>query len=516
MSIIKSKTFWFVAAAVVVAVLAFIVFNNGVKPLAYLIKNQTVQESVRITGKIKALQSASLSFERQGRVDGVYAKEGQKVLAGQVLMRIDNSQTSADLLQARSTLEAAQAKLSELKRGTRPEELAVEKVKVEDAEVAVQTARQDAVDAVRSAFTKVDDSVRSKVDQLFTNPQSANPRFEQTVTDPTLRTAIESGRFAVEQMFSIWDADISALNVSSDLPAVLSRSSDKISTVSDFLDDVALAVNSLKSNTSLSQTTLDGYRADIYTARVNVDAAADNVANALQTLRKEETALSLARSELVLKEAGISAEEVAFQEAKVKEAQAAVNSFEAKSRQSVILAPFSGVIAKVVVKQGEITTPGSEAVKIVSDGSLVVEADIPEVLIGEVRPEMQANYVLDAFPGKNFTGKVLFVEPAETVVGGVPNYKVTFSINDAGKAVLSGMTADINISIRSVDGALAVPISSIVIDPVDMRSYVGVVMDNGEIIRTEVVTGIRGSNGFVEIKSGLKEGQRVIVDFQER
>src|SRR3989344_5513695 len=311
MSIIKSKTFWFVAAAIVVAILAFIVFNNGVKPLTYLVKNQTVQESVRITGKIKALQSASLSFERQGRVDGVYAKEGQKVLAGQVLMKIDNSQTSADLLQARSTLEAAQAKLSELKRGTRPEELAVEKVKVEDAEVAVQTARQDAVDAVRSAFTKVDDSVRSKVDQLFTNPQSANPRFEQTVTDPTLRTAIESGRFAVEQMFSIWDADISALNVSSDLPA------------------------------------------DMYTARVKVDAAADNVANALQTLRKEETALSLARSELVLKEAGISAEEVAFQEAKVKEAQAAVNSLEAKSRQSVILAPFSGVIAKVVVKQGE-------------------------------------------------------------------------------------------------------------------------------------------------------------------
>src|SRR3989344_4846856 len=397
MSIIKSKTFWFVAAAIVVAILAFIVFNNGVKPLTYLVKNQTVQESVRITGKIKALQSASLSFERQGRVDGVYAKEGQKVLAGQVLMKIDNSQTSADLL-----------------------------------------------------------------------------------------------------------------------PAVLSRSSDKISAVSDFLDDVALAVNSLKSNTSLSQTTLDGYRADIYTARVNVDAAADNVANALQTLRKEETALSLARSELVLKEAGISAEEVAFQEAKGKEAQAAVNSLEAKSRQSVILAPFSGVIAKVVVKQGEITTPGSEAVKIVSDGSLVVEADIPEVLIGEVRPEMQASYVLDAFPGKNFTGKVLFIEPAETVVGGVPNYKVTFSINDAGKAVLSGMTADINISIRSVDGASAVPVSSIVIDPVDMRSYVGVVMDNGEIIRTEVVTGIRGSNGFVEIKSGLKEGQRVIVDFQER
>ena len=85
-------------------------------------------------GRVKPVRSAALSFATGGIVAEVLVKEGQRVEAGQVLLRLDAARQRASLAQAEAQLKKAEAHLERLKAGPRPQE-------VEAARAAVDVAR---------------------------------------------------------------------------------------------------------------------------------------------------------------------------------------------------------------------------------------------------------------------------------------------------------------------------------------------------------------------------------------
>lgn len=53
---------------------------------------------------------------------------------------------------------------------------------------------------------------------------------------------------------------------------------------------------------------------------------------------------------------------------------------------------------------------------------------------------------MDAFPRQEFSGSVIKIEPAETIIQGVVYYKTTIGLNEADEKIKSGMTANVTIT----------------------------------------------------------------------
>ena len=100
------------------------------------------------------------------------------------------------------------------------------------------------------------------------------------------------------------------------------------------------------------------------------------------------------------------------------------------------------------------------------------------------------------------------IEPSATILEGVPTYKTTLYFTGSAEGVRAGMTADIDIETGVREKALAVPQRAVM--TADGVSFVRVLGADGAPAEVRVTTGLRGTDGLVEILSGLSAGASVI------
>jgi len=128
--------------------------------------------------------------------------------------------------------------------------------------------------------------------------------------------------------------------------------------------------------------------------------------------------------------------------------------------------------------------------------------------VGKVSQQDPTEITLDAFPDYKFLGKVIKIDPAETIIQGVVYYKVTVGFDEPDKRMKSGMTANVDIITETKENVLAVPQGAVLAK--DGQKMVRI-LEGKDIKEVKVETGIRGSRGEIEILSGLKKGDRVIT-----
>jgi HlyD family secretion protein len=88
------------------------------------------------------IRQVDLAFDASGRVEEVLAKEGDPVTKGQVLARLNTERLRLELAQAEGLAAAQRSQLAKLKAGSRPEEISQAAALRDEAQVAVQDARQ--------------------------------------------------------------------------------------------------------------------------------------------------------------------------------------------------------------------------------------------------------------------------------------------------------------------------------------------------------------------------------------
>jgi multidrug efflux pump subunit AcrA (membrane-fusion protein) len=104
------------------------------------------------------------------------------------------------------------------------------------------------------------------------------------------------------------------------------------------------------------------------------------------------------------------------------------------------------------------------------------------------------------------------MNPAESLVEGVATYKTTLYFNNSDERIKSGMTADVTIKGDRRDNVFAVP-QRAVITRGDSKFVQ--VLQGENVAEKQVKTGLRGSDGNIEITDGLSEGDQVIVFSEE-
>ncbi len=470
------------------------------------VERGTLVEAVIVTGKVTPTESVDLAFERAGKIVLVRAAVGDEVTRGQILAELDRADLSAELAKAESMAGSAKAKLMELERGAREEEIDVAKAKAESVAVSLIEAKRNLVDKIFDAYAKADDAIRGKVDRFISSPRTANPQINFQVADFGLKNAIEFQRIITEQALVRFADLVAELTPETFRAPVVDSVEEYLKAARIFLGAVAAVVNALTPNPALSPSMIDSYQNDVSTGRTNVHAAISNLSAAREKLKAAEASLRIAEAELNLARSPATAEALAMQKAAVKEAEAELQRVRAQIAKTIIRAPLSGTVAKNDARVGEIVAASTPLITLIARSSLEIEANVPEVDIDKVAIGKPVEIAFDAFPGKLFHGRVTYVDPAETVIDGVVSYKINIVPENAGVEVRSGLTANLEIETVRKENALLLPQFAII--ETDLGAFVEK-KERSILQRTPIEVGIRGDEGLVEIVSGLKEGDWV-------
>lgn len=536
------------------------------------VMQQHIAQEVEISGTVVPTHQVDLAFEQPGKVASIPAQVGTLVQQGTVLATLDNTELraqltskqasrtryQAQLAEQRAIKDSEQAKLDELLRGARAEELMLAQTKVDNALNSEKDAQADLAstkskatidlnniyddteDITNDAFAKADNAVNQQTDALFIDENTINPELSFVVSNSDNKDLAEQQRVdagsALSRMSSRTTITSSA-HITLDKVLVDTEADLKI--IRTFLNTLTTTVNSA---ISLSQATRDDYHSKINTARNNVNTELSDVSTQMQkitaqkatnesnistkevALTTSENATLVAQDELTLLLAGTPQEQLDAQQARVTQAVSAIASQEAliaqtnaeivnietQLNQMSMKAPFTGTVAVVDISAGETVALNTPVITLISASQLEVDADIPEIYIASIAVHAPAKITLDAYGDtEQFNAQVAAIDPAETIVGGVPTYTTTFEFEQLDPRIKPGMTATISIIAKQSFNALVVPSSALRFT--ETGTEVLVLEDNKPVVK-QVTTGIRNSAGEIEIVSGLQIGDEVVIN----
>jgi len=233
------------------------------------------------------------------------------------------------------------------------------------------------------------------------------------------------------------------------------------------------------------------------------DAARERHAVAEAELESARRTLELVRAEHAegRKQAG----------ADVERARAVLESANVERSFTLLRSPIAGVVASIATQEGETVAAGLNAptfVTVVDLERLQAHAYVDEVDIGKVETDQRATFTVDAFPARDFHGRVAAIYPTATIQDNVVKYIVAIDIESPYAGLLRPeMTASVRINLDE-RRVLAVPTRAIRQDA--GRSVVYVVDGDRPEVRP-VRAGWR-DGAWVEITEGLMEGERILLN----
>jgi HlyD family secretion protein len=201
--------------------------------------------------------------------------------------------------------------------------------------------------------------------------------------------------------------------------------------------------------------------------------------------------------------------------ASVEISHAQIEAAQAALEQTILRAPFGGVVAEVNAELGEYMTPSPPgiptlpAVDLIDAGCLYVSAPIDEVDAPQIRIGMPACVTLDAFPHPRCKAKVRRIAPyvldrekqARTV-----EIEVELSDPLDREGLLPGYSADVEIVLERRESVLRIPTEAV------LEGNQVLVHDEADGV-LELRTFNPGISNwrYTEIATGLEEGERVVV-----
>ncbi|MGE5663079.1 MAG: efflux RND transporter periplasmic adaptor subunit [Deltaproteobacteria bacterium] len=269
-----------------------------------------------------------------------------------------------------------------------------------------------------------------------------------------------------------------------------------------------------KVDTREGEVTLKRAHASVELARAS---ALEAEAAARRADREYERAVKLKEAGLVTQQAlddaatqkEAAAARTAAARAQVAAAGEDVRQAETRVSKSVIRAPFDGVVAARLVNVGEVVGEMQKVVfRVVDNRLLDLTVTVPSADMAAVRVGQAVAFATDAVPGKTFTGKVKFINPAVSEAD--RSVKLIAEVRNVPEVLRGGLFVKGRIETARRRGVVLVPRASLLSwDVAGKTGDLFVAEDNvarRRAVRTGSVSGDR-----VEIASGVAAGELVVT-----
>lgn len=168
---------------------------------------------------------------------------------------------------------------------------------------------------------------------------------------------------------------------------------------------------------------------------------------------------------------------VASAEADIEVAKADIALQEIDIGKSSIVSPVDGIVLKRAVQPGQTVASSLQAPILFTLAEdlkrMQVEANIDEADIGAVKAGQDAQFTVDAYPGKAFPAKIETLEFSPLTTDGVVTYKAILTVDNTELLLRPGMTATAQIIVQKVPDTLAVPNAALRYQPPQPRAETG-------------------------------------------
>lgn len=413
--------------------------------------------TVRITasGKVQPVQSVNISPKSPGLLAYLNVEQGDTVKQGQIIARMDNSEIKMRILQYQANLEQAKAQLAESEAGSRPEEIAQAKARVDQAQAQLAIIR--------------DGNRLQEIQQAQAQVDSAK--------------------------------------------ASVALTQSRVKRYQDLAKDGAI-----------SQDSLEQYVSENSKAKANLEEAQRRlsllkVGNRNQDIQKQAAIVNQEKEGLRKLENGNRPQEIARLKAAVASAEAQLKQQQVQLEDTIIRAPFSGIVTQRYATVGGYVSPAISASSNASATStsivalakgLEVLANVPEVDISQIKQQQKVEITIDAYPEEVFQGQVRLIAPEAVVDQNVTSFQVRVAINTGAEKLRSGMNvSEVTFLGNNIKDALLIPQELIV----TQKGKTGVwLLGEKNKPQFRLVTIGANIDNQIQVLDGLKAGDRVFID----
>ncbi len=224
----------------------------------------------------------------------------------------------------------------------------------------------------------------------------------------------------------------------------------------------------------------------------------------------------------------IAAAQVAGLLAQADQTRATLRIDEANLTYTRIVAPMSGTVVSLAVRQGQTVNASQQApvlLRLANLDTMTVVTQVSEADVVRLRVGMELYFSTLGTPQSRWPGRVRQVLPMPETVNNVVLYNVLFDVDNKGHELRAQMSAQVSFVAAKAMGTLVVPVSALQqrgrnspaqearsdSPPVASTGDAVLVLKDGQVEERRVSLGV-ANRAQVQVLSGLAEGERVMVD----
>lgn len=286
----------------------------------------TLKQTVSSTGRVKSAADIDLNFKTIGKISKISASVGQQVKIGEELASLDLKDLESAVRQAEANLQVAQANLSKLIAGSRPESIAIQQATVQKARTAYDSAKNDfnnvvqstSADLIRYENALIDSKtsltdVKNSREQDIVNAKDTAVTSMETyeivaiasldVVDDTLNDEDASTTLSAQNRQYLIDTEVNykltldalselgdyietakSTKDTDDIDEALDKTLSLLDMLSSLLDDTFNVLLATITSSDLSELELDTLKTNIRAEQTNTNTAISTVQTKQQTL----------------------------------------------------------------------------------------------------------------------------------------------------------------------------------------------------------------------------------------
>lgn len=216
-----------------------------------------------------------------------------------------------------------------------------------------------------------------------------------------------------------------------------------------------------------------------------------------------------------------AADEIAALEASLAQAQATLERSQIQYNDSIVKAPFAGVITQRYAVEGSFVAPSTSGSSTASASAtsilalaqgLEVIAKVAELDVGQLRPGQKVTVVADAYPEQEFVGEIKRIAPEAVIEDNVTSFEVRIRLLTGEDVLRSKMNVDVTFVGEELTNSLVVPTVAIFTE--DGEQGVMIPGENNQPEFQPVQIGLYLGDK-TQILEGIEPDQRVFIDLPE-
>jgi HlyD family secretion protein len=504
-----------------------------------------LEQTVEAVGTVISEQELQLRFPQSGVVEKVLVNEGQQVKSGDTLATLRSESQKASIDADRAFVASLEAELRGLQAGTRREDIAVAESEVRSREAALLVAQ--------TSLQSAENQLRLGEESLRRTQQELSIRGEGTVDSAraTLRSALfaaedaeneldraarrEDSRFIDDELREVEDT-VDDLRRSVDrafdqeeVEDALHDAEQSVRRIIRSLERAADDVNDASSRNALlsARSRLETSVSSITNASVELSNTSANLSTQLAReeeqvgslrsardraqaeIRTAQAAVDTARAQLARQRAGTRKSDIDAAAARVAQAKANLERTEAQLKDAILTSPVDGFVTRIFLKEGELAPTAGPGITLLGAFPLRVEMFVSEIDLPKLKPSQEGTVELDAFPGREIPLRLTEVSASPTDIEGVTKYRVVLDFTEPQADARVGMSGDVRVITGERTDVITVPGRAVT--KTATGSFVRILAADGSVQNIPVQTGLEGEGGDLEITSGLRGGETVIL-----